>query len=330
MPGVSSPVVAAALQLDDYVSTLGFSADGECLVAGSLAGDAAIVHGARRVGLASHPGGVLCAAWSPAAPVVAVGGADGTLRCSTAEGVAAEPVALGAWVNQVAWRPDGSLLAVAAGRDVAVLGADGAEQDRHRHPSTVTAIAWTPSGMRLAAGCYGGVWWYQPGTDGVHKHFAWKGSVLTLAVSPNTRWIASGNQDNSVHVWRLWNGDDLQMSGYEAKVEHLAWDRSSRWLCVAGIGEVTLWDFSGRGPQGSRPKTLDGHTRRVTALAFSGTTLASGSADGTIRLWSVPKKKPVAVIDVEDEITRLAWHPRGGVLAVGTASGTVLRVTPER
>jgi WD40 repeat protein len=330
MPGVTTFGVAAVVQLDDYVSALGWSADGESLVAGSLGGDAAIVSGARRAELPVHAGGVLCAAWSPVAPVVAVGGADGRVRCSTVEGVTTEPTMVGGWVNQLAWRPDGSLLAAAAGRYAVFLDREGGVVDRHAHPSTVSAIAWTPSGMRLAAGCYGGVWWYQPGAEGVHKHFAWKGSVLTLAVSPNTKWIASGNQDNSVHVWRLWNGDDLEMSGYEAKVEHLAWDRSSRWLCVAGIGEVTLWDFSGRGPQGSRPKTLDGHSRRVTSLAFSGSTLASASADGTVRLWQVPKNKPLAVIDVKDEITRLAWHPRGGVLAVGTASGTVLRVAPER
>ncbi len=330
MPGLTATDVSAVLQLDDYVSALGWSADGESLVAGSLGGDAAVVQGTRRIDLPVHAGGVLSAAWSPTAPIVAVGGADGVVRCTSEDGASAEPVAVRGWVNQLAWRPDGSLLAAAAGRDAVFLDATGAVVDRHAHPSTVTAIAWTPSGMRLAAGCYGGVWWYQPGTEGVHKHFDWKGSVLTLAVSPNTRWIASGNQDNSVHVWRLWTGDDMEMSGYEAKIEHLAWDRSSRWLCVAGIGEVTLWDFSGRGPQGSRPKTLDGHTRRVTALAFSGSTLASASADGTVRLWNVPKNKPLAVIDVEDEITRLAWHPRGGALAIGTATGTVLRVVTER
>ncbi len=330
MPGLTATVVTAVLQLDDYVSALDWAADGESLVAGSLAGDVALVRGAQRSDLPAHDGGVLSAAWSPTAPVVAVGGADGRVRCSTDEGIAAEPTTLGGWVNQVTWRPDGSLLAAAAGRDAVFLDGEGAVVARHSHPSTVSSISWTPSGMRLAAGCYGGVWWYQPGTDGVHKHFAWKGSVLTVAVSPNTRWIASGNQDNSVHVWRLWNGDDMQMTGYEAKVEHLAWDRSSRWLCVAGIGEVTLWDFSGRGPQGSRPKTLDGHTRRVTALAFAGSTLASASADGTVRLWNVPKKKPLAAIDVDDEITRLAWHPRGRSIAVGTAAGTVLRVDVDR
>ena len=52
-----------------------------------------------------------------------------------------------------------------------------------------------------------------------------------------------------------------------------------------GLGELVLWDTS----TGDRRASLLGHSQTLLSLAFSpdGTTLASGSADNTIRLWDM-------------------------------------------
>lgn len=325
-------VATRLTQLDDYVSQLACSHDGTHLAAASLAGDGVIMRdGELARKLTNHPMGILSMAWSPKSDVLATGGQDHVLRLSTREGDLAA-FELSGWVDAVAWSPSHPLLAVAAGRDVLTIRTEDAptrDEDVHRHDSTVTSLAWSPNGRRVAAGSYGGVWFYEDGAADAVKHFSWKGAVLALAVAPNGKWIASGNQDNSVHVWRLWSGDDMQMSGYAGKILHLAFDDTSRYLATGDIGDITLWDFSGRGPNGSTPKQLAGQTRHTSGLAWHGRRIVSASADGSVYLWnpSRPGTKLEAEVTLNAEISCITWRPDGGAIFCGTSTGDVHLLT---
>jgi WD40 repeat protein len=72
---------------------------------------------------------------------------------------------------------------------------------------------------------------------------------------------------------------------------------------------------------------LHGHTDSVWSVAFSsdGKMLASGSADGTIRLWNVATHQPLgeALSDHTGDVYSVAFSPDGKVLAWGTAYGTI-------
>ena len=53
-----------------------------------------------------------------------------------------------------------------------------------------------------------------------------------MAFSPSGKWLMTGNQDCSIHVWNTDNGGEMHMRGYAAKVRQLAWHRGSRWLAI--------------------------------------------------------------------------------------------------
>ena len=71
---------------------------------------------------------------------------------------------------------------------------------------------------------------------------------------------------------------------------------------------------------------MDGHTHGVTCLAYApdGAQLASGSADGTVRLWDLKGEKLERVLDGHTSAVEcLAYAPDGAQLASGSADSTV-------
>ena len=67
------------------------------------------------------------------------------------------------------------------------------------------------------------------------RRFDWKGSLLTLVISPDGKWACAGAQDSEVHLWKLWSGD---LSMLSVKIERIAFSNDSRWLAVACLGDL--------------------------------------------------------------------------------------------
>ncbi|MCK6544981.1 WD40 repeat domain-containing protein [Myxococcota bacterium] len=232
-----------------------------------------------------------------------------------------------AGVDVVAWAPRGGRLATASGRRVRIWSRDGDpifESDPL--PSSAPDLAWRPDGDVLAVACYGGVHLLPMLASGPVRHLAWKGSLISITWSPDTKVVACGSQDCSVHFWRLATGADSEMTGYATKPKALTWDRTSELLATAGGASITLWRFAGPGPEGSRPIVLEGHERPVTQLQFhpAAATLASGDPDGVVCLWH-PKKsrRPIARARLDAAITAMTWDQEGRTLVVAGANGTV-------
>jgi WD40 repeat protein len=149
----------------------------------------------------------------------------------------------------------------------------------------VTSLSWLPGKAELVTSCYGGLQFVEVGRAEWVRRLDWKGSILTAAPSPDGRFIATGNQDATVHVWVTRTGKDLQMNGYPRKVRELAWHGDGPLLATGGSDVITLWSFGGRGPAGKPPEELKGHEQRVCGLAFAGRRLVSVAEDGTLRVW---------------------------------------------
>jgi WD40 repeat protein len=220
-------------------------------------------------------------------------------------------------------------VATSAGRQVRIWTADGGAPLVETEPleSSVSALAWRADGSGIAAACYGGVH-ILPFVPGAKiRKLAWKGSLISLAWSPDAKIIACGSQDKSVHFWRLASGQDSQMSGYTFKPQALAFDSESKLLATSGDATVTVWDFRGKGPEGTRPIQLESHKGVCTQLAFSALqgVLASGGQDAIVLLWE-PRRgsRPIRFAFLEDEITALQWHPHHRGLLAADASGNAV------
>lgn len=318
--------------LSDYVGALAWAPDGGALAVACSTGAVVVLDGGSGKCLQELPGteGTLALDWSSDGAWLATGGSDGTLRIWPSGGVAPRVILdapRGAWVEHVRWAPERPWVASAAGKLLAIHDAEGRViGELAGHASTLTSVRWSQDGSIVAACCYGGVTVWSPPAPADARLLSWKGSLLALELSPDGEHVACGAQDGAVHVWHTRTGADLEMSGYPVKVRELAWDASSRWLATGGSPEITVWDFSGKGPAGSRPLQLQGHTDLVADLAFheARAQLASGGRDGRVLVWSLARpKRPSAISAEAAAASKLAFQPRGDGLAAGYESGRV-------
>jgi len=340
-PGKTELPALWVANVPDYAVRVGYAADGARVAVGASSGDVRVFDAASgdvHWNAAVHPAGLLALAWCPRHNVLATGGHDGKalLLDGTTGAVLHELPAAAAWVEHVAWSPDGTRLATAAGKSVRLWNIDGTPLlETREHSSTVTGLQWNQDGSRLATCCYGGVHLWPVAAGAPAQHLPWKGSLLALTWSPNDQVVACGSQDCSVHFWRLATGQDSEMSGYPFKPKALGWSADSTLLATAGDAVATVWDFRRKGPEGTRPIQLKGHQGMVTALTFApqGTVLATGAQDMGVLLWN-PRKasKPVAYAFLDDYVSDLAWSPDGTRLTGVDASGAVVtwNATPHR
>lgn len=340
MPGLSSSALRGKAELEprwcvdagDYVTALGVTPDGAYCAVGTGAGALLVVE--TKTGEVvwdrhAHQGGVLELGMCPTGPALASCAQDDIARIfslETGELLRELPGGAG-WVEHVSWAPDGRRLATSASRNVSVWSATGQLVFKTEPlPSTVTAVAWGRRGSELAASCYGGVHLYGLATGGKARHLGWQGSLIGMAWSPDGKVLACGSQDCSVHFWRLPSGRDSEMSGYRFKPQALAWNAESTLLATSGDAPVTVWDFAGKGPEGTPGIQLEGHLGPCTHLAFSPCkgVLASGSRDASVLLWEPRRSRELThYAFIDDAVSALSWHPRHEGVIAGDAGGSV-------
>jgi WD40 repeat protein len=160
-----------------------------------------------------------------------------------------------------------------------------------------------------------------------------------LRWAPNGMFLASGNADRSVHVWRIVKRIGTPMGtqlGHTAEVLCLAWAPNSRLLASSGAdATVRLWEFTG--PSGDQTRTEArnawwAHEGSTAAIdwAPSGTRLATGGSDRTIRLWSTDGTALSAwPAHGRSGVTALAWSPDGQLLASGGTDHVVNLWDPQ-
>ncbi|RYZ37878.1 MAG: WD40 repeat domain-containing protein [Myxococcaceae bacterium] len=223
--------------------------------------------------LDAHRGFVMCVALSPDGRTFASGGMDGVLKVWSRPVAPPDVLLRGheAWVEALAFSQEQELLS-------------GAEDGLRR---------WRVSDWNHVASS-------AEGTE----------ATVSLAVSPDRKWLAVGTLKGRVRVLEAGSGRPLlELSGVNGSVRAVAFSPDGKTLAAAGDPEVHLWSL----PEGTPLKPLQGHTGKLWALAFDATghRLASGGADATVRTWDVDTRLPLLRLEAGERVRAVAFTPTG-------------------
>jgi len=322
--------------IGDYVIDLSWSPEGSLIAAAETSGPITILdaeQGNQISKVSGHNFGTSQIEWSSTGGFFASVGLDGFIRYWDVKHPVKEIGSMkggSTWIENLTWHPGNKYLATSAGKHLQLWSTDGELlQGWDSYKSTISDIAWSPTGDCVVAAVYGGLVFRFPDQPDRKRLFDWEGSTLKIAWSPDGKYIATGDQDSTVHFWRVEDGKDCQMSGYPTKVLPLAWDSTSRYLATGGSDKVIIWDCSGKGPQDTKPIALDKHEGLLSVVAFQnqGPLLASADEFGLVAIWNHEKsKKPLATIEFDSEITQLVWSPNDQSIAIGDDLGNVINL----
>ncbi|KAJ3692159.1 hypothetical protein LUZ60_012509 [Juncus effusus] len=182
-------------------------------------------------------------------------------------------------VNSISWAPHELGLCLASGSSDGNISVFTARQDGltwdtahidQAHPVGVTSVSWAPA--------------LQPG------------SLVGPASAISAEYVqklASGGCDNTVKIWKLYNGS-WKMDCFPALKLHSDWVRDVSWAPNLGL-----------------PKS----------------TVASASQDGTVVIWTVGKEgdqwEGRVLNDFKTPVWRVSWSQTGNVLAVSDGGNNV-------
>jgi WD40 repeat protein len=188
------------------------------------------------------------------------------------------------WIDALAARDDGAV-AWSTGKTVYARDGHGALKQIDV-ASTSRGLAFAPKGYRLAIAHYNGVTLWFPNTSSPLERLEWRGSHLDVSFSPDGRFVVTSMQENALHGWRIADRANMRMSGYPSKVRSQAWSGDGTWLATSGADSCVVWPFRDK--------------------------------DGPMN------KNPLECAVRKAKITRVAFHPKALVLAIGYEDGWVL------
>ncbi len=216
---------------------------------------------------------------------------------------------------------------------------------------------YSPCGNRLAFGSDIGVWWYDIST--MSPTALWdteRGYISSVSISPNGKWLATGDGDGLVKVWDVHRGVCIsQMERDEAErpyhiVSRLVFSPDSQLLAVSSQRDYILYVWNTETgeriakfhdntnyrwfPSLRRPIAFSPDSSLIACTIPDENLFAHADRGGTIRtpyhssnyiaVWNIKTGEQITCItEHSDFVYSIIFSPRGESLASGGQDGTV-------
>ncbi len=230
-------------------------------------------------------------------------------------------------VRAVAFSPNGALLA--AGSSNGEIHVWQVHSREHLYTlegyAWVEAIAFSPDSRILASGSHEPAiqLWDMLSGECIGTLAGHTTTVRTLSFNAEGTLLASGSDDSTLRLWDVAQfAAYATLRGHQGTVWSAAFHPDAGLLISAGSDEIVLWDLG----QLRELQRLRAHQAAVMTMAISpdGRTMASGSYDGLIKLWSLPDAVCYATLENHrNAIRALAFSPDGSLLASGSEDQSI-------
>jgi len=193
-----------------------------------------------------------------------------------------------------------------------------------RHAQTVSALAFSADGTRLASASWDKsacVWDAATGRR-LSRFAGHQDGASAVALSPDGRLVASGDMNRTTVLWDAATGKEIHRTADNPNtVFWLSFSADGKRLAWASAQRVRIWNVTDWREERS---IATGVNVRPVAWSPDGKTIAAGCGDGSIQLRNADDGSLTTTLTEHGKgVFALAFHPDGRRLLSGGSDGAV-------